>query len=194
MIELILDTSYTGLNIGLVKDNVILEKIEIKAERQQSEITMPTLDELFKKNNLKPLDLSAVIITSGPGSYTGLRIAMTIAKVMGSIAHIPVYTINTLLAYVHPSYKKGLALMDARSKRAYYALIECGEIKEMAVKPIESIESESLVFGDGHLINVKSEPFSLIENILAYRNKWELIGDIDSLSPLYLKENSDYGH
>lgn len=196
MIELILDTSYIGLNIGITKDSILIDKIEIEANRKQSELTMPKLDEIFKKNNIDPQTIKRVIITEGPGSFTGLRIAMTIAKVICSMINCELYTINTLFAYIHPSIKKGFAIMDARSKRAYIAQIE-NEVVTLNPQVIEikdiNIE-EAEFFGDAHLIDKESSQFSIIDNILANKHLWKKVNDVDALVPLYLKDNSDYGN
>lgn len=195
MIQLILDTSYIGLNIGLLKDDVLIEKVEIEANRKQSELTMPYLAKLFKKHSIDPLSIDQVIITEGPGSFTGLRIAMTIGKVIAAMTHCELYTMNTLLAYVHPSIEKGMAIMDARSKRAYIAIIEKGVFTTQPYiqKLNEFASEEILVFGDAHLIHQESQPFSIIDNIVAYKNDWQKVEDIDALAPVYLKENSSYG-
>lgn len=196
MITLLLDTAYLGLNIGIVKDDQLIEKTEIIAQRKQSELTLPMLAELFKKHDLKPLDINQIVITEGPGSFTGLRIAMTIAKVICSMTECQLHTINTLLAYVHPDIDSGLAIMDARSKRAYVAKVEHGQfVENPQTVELEDIHvGNHLVFGDGQLIGVDSTPFSIIENMLAHKQHWQLVNDVDALVPLYLKENQEYGH
>lgn len=196
MITLLMDTAYLGLNLGLVKDNVLIDKLEIVAQRKQSELTLPELDDMFKRNGIKPLDITEVVITEGPGSFTGLRIAMTIAKVICSMTSAKLYTINTLLTYVHPSVEKGLAIMDARSQRAYIALIEngvlIGEAQTVLVSDI--VVTDESVFGDAQLIGQESKPFSVIDNMFAYKESWTFVEDVDALVPLYLKEKQDYGH
>lgn len=196
MIELILDTSYIGLNIGLLVDGQLIEKIEMKAERKQSEITMVVLSDLYNRHQLKPLDTQSILVTEGPGSFTGLRIGMTIAKVMASMLNCKLYTINTLYGYVHPDVKTGLAIMDARSNRAYVATFEKGiNVLEPTVLALEDIVvNQALIFGDAHLINQTAQPFSMIDNLIARRQDWQLVDDVDALAPLYLKEKSDYGH
>lgn len=194
MLELILDTSYRSLNIGILYNSNLIEKVEIEANRRQSEITMSKLNELFVKNEINPLHIKNVIITEGPGSFTGLRIAMTIAKVICSMIDADLYTINTLFSYIHPSINKGLAIMDARSKRAYTMKIQNGMIEEeVKVIELEKIEAQDyLVFGDAHLINAESEQFSIIDNIIANKAHWKKVEDVDSLTPLYLKNEKEY--
>lgn len=196
MIELILDTSHIGLNIGILKHNVLIEKVEIEASRKQSELTMPLLEELFTKNEINPQNIQKVIITEGPGSFTGLRIAMTIAKVLCSMLECDLYTINTLVAYVNPKIEKGLAIMDARGKRAYVAKLEKGKlVGSPTTIPLQEIDIEGYqIFGDAHLLNLSSEGFSIIDNIIDYRDQWKKVDDIDALVPLYLKDNKEYGN
>jgi tRNA threonylcarbamoyladenosine biosynthesis protein TsaB len=73
---------------------------------------------------LKPMDIDQCVITDGPGSYTGVRIAMTVAKVMCAMRSLPLYTLGTLQLYA--GRETCTVLLDARGKRAYAASFENG--------------------------------------------------------------------
>ena len=64
----------------------------LEAFKKQSETIFVELNRLLKETNLDYKDIDRVIITKGPGSYTGIRIAMTIAKVLCSQMHKELYT------------------------------------------------------------------------------------------------------
>lgn len=195
MIRLYLDTSYKHLNIGLQKDGQWLEKISMEAFKKQSEVTMPMIEDLFKRHNIKPRELNEVILTKGPGSYTGIRIAMTIAKVLGAIANVTVYTLDTLRAMSPLSSTPTLSIIDARSQRAYIAMYQDNQI--MIAPQVINIEDikldKGLVVGDGHLIDQESMTIDLLENMKQLENSWEKVEDIHNLVPLYLKDQNSYG-
>ena len=86
------------------------------------------LNRLLKETNLDYKDIDRVIITKGPGSYTGIRIAMTIAKVLCSQMHKELYTISTMQLYAGIE-KQANVILDARSQRAYVAHVEDGQIQ-----------------------------------------------------------------
>ena len=63
---------------------------------QSSSKIMPVLDEGFKKTNLKPNDIDKIFIVNGPGSFTGIRVGLTLAKVMSWALNIPLIPISEL--------------------------------------------------------------------------------------------------
>lgn len=195
MISLCMDTSHKKLVLALIKDGELVSFVEEDCFKKQSEVITQKLDEMLKENNVRPLDINEICVTKGPGSYTGVRIAMTIAKVMGAMASIPVYTLSSL-QLASGGLERCLVLMDARSKRAYYGLVDCGEILEAGVDTLEALKERNwdAVHGasDVSLIGMQEEPVSLAQSFLKLRNHWELVENIHSLAPEYLKSNDEY--
>ena len=95
MKTLALDTSTHLLVIALIDHDKVIAKSVLDIPKRQSELTLPELDRLMVQVGWKPSDLKAVVVTDGPGSYTGLRIAMTIAKVLAVVQTIEMYTVGT---------------------------------------------------------------------------------------------------
>ena len=77
----------------------------------------------LNKVNKKVEDIDSIVITEGPGSYTGVRIAMTIAKVFAATKKIDLYTISTLQLYAG-NLNNTLVLLDARGNRVYSAAFD----------------------------------------------------------------------
>ena len=75
MISLCMDSAYKQLVLGLYKDQELLAGISLEAFKKQSETIFVELNRLLKETNLDYKDIDRVIITKGPGSYTGIRIA-----------------------------------------------------------------------------------------------------------------------
>ena len=195
MIRLCMDTSHKKLVLALIQDDTILSYVEEDCFKKQSEIINQKLDEMLKAHQIKPLNIDEICVTKGPGSYTGVRIAMTIAKVMGAMGNIPVYTLSSL-QLASGGLENTLVLMDARSKRAYYGLVDKGSIVEQGVDLIEVIETKQFTPAhyacDAYLINKEETSISLAESFVKLRNHWELVENIHSLAPEYLKSNDDY--
>ena len=112
MITLCMDTSHTWLVIGLIKDDQVIGKVQEKCWKKQSEELFPRLTALMNDCHLQPEDIDQIVISKGPGSYTGVRIAMTVAKVFCAMADKPIYTVSTLLMYA--GKKNCRVVTDAR--------------------------------------------------------------------------------
>ena len=96
MISLCMDSAYKALVLGLYKDGTLIDGVSIEAFKKQSETIFVELNQLFEKTGLDYKDVDEVIITDGPGSYTGIRIAMTIAKVFCTQMHKTLKCISTM--------------------------------------------------------------------------------------------------
>ena len=98
MITLFIDTSTTTLTVALIKDNKVLEESTVSSS-EHSKHTMPEIEKLFKNNNIEPKSVNKIMVTNGPGSFTGIRIGVTIAKTYAWACNINIVPISTLKAY-----------------------------------------------------------------------------------------------
>lgn len=96
MISLFIDTSTTNSIVALYKGVNALEIIKEENIRDVSSHIMPMIDRLFKNNNLKIKQLNKIFVVNGPGSFTGLRIGVTIAKTLAWSLNIPVVPVSSL--------------------------------------------------------------------------------------------------
>ena len=123
MIALLLDSSNANLSVGLAKDHSIIDFVHYDAWQRQSELMVSEIDNLLKKNGLTRLDIGEVIASKGPGSYTGVRIALTIGKVIACSLDIPLYLVSSLEAMRLPN-GLSVCVSNARSKRSYIAIFD----------------------------------------------------------------------
>ena len=196
MITLGIDTSFHYLTLVLFDEDHVLASIQKEAFKKQSELVLVEIEQLFLSCGLKPNTLEAIVVTDGPGSYTGLRIGLTIAKVLGSLANVKVYTLSSLqvLAGLEEDIH---VLLDARAKRVYYAHYRKGNVNgEERILPIETLSNQirvaDQVIGDGALINRETNYPDYTKHFIQLRDKWMPVKDIDTLIPRYLKANEDY--
>ena len=133
MITLCMDTSHIYLSLALIRDDEIIGQVQEECWKHQSEEIFPKLEEMLSKLSLKSDDINQIVITKGPGSYTGVRIAMTIAKVFCSMTNKPLYTLPTMLLYA--GLDDCRVVLDARGKRIYTCAYKNGK-KELNISLI----------------------------------------------------------
>ncbi|MBR3227851.1 MAG: tRNA (adenosine(37)-N6)-threonylcarbamoyltransferase complex dimerization subunit type 1 TsaB [Erysipelotrichaceae bacterium] len=193
MLTLCIDTAYKYLTVALLKEDGILEAISFECFKRQSEEVFVALNELFKKAGVKKSDIDSVCISSGPGSYTGVRIAMTIAKVLCQIRKIELYRISTLCLYAG-NRENTMVVMDARAKRAYVGIYDRGRcIMSDRAMELDRIKPEDCeVVLDGELVGRDNVIPDIPACFLATRDIWEKVEEINYLAPEYLKESDAY--
>ena len=125
---LALDTATTDLVTGIV-DTDTGESIDrvISGTRAHNEQLIPTIEELLADASLTYADLSAIVVGTGPGPFTGLRVGMATASALGVALPLPVHGVCTLDAIAHGRTGEWLVAIDARRKEVYWATYVDGE-------------------------------------------------------------------
>lgn len=95
---LAIDTATASMTTALVRGGELLGETVSKAERNHSIYLVPTIQKLLESVGVQPGDLSAIAVGCGPGSYTGVRIGVTMAKTFAWTRGIPVISVSTLEA------------------------------------------------------------------------------------------------
>lgn len=192
MITICMDTSHTWLVIGLIKDDQVIGKVQEKCWKKQSEELFPRLTALMNDCHLQPEDIDQIVISKGPGSYTGVRIAMTVAKVFCAMADKPIYTVSTLLLYA--GKKNCRVVTDARGKRVYTCLFFDGKaLEEERAVEIENLEiGDFNIVGDGALVGRQDEWPDIVDNFLELKDEWEKHDNVHLVVPEYLKSSASY--
>lgn len=197
MISLCMDSAYKQLVLGLYKDKELLVGISLEAFKKQSETIFVELNRLLKETNLDYKDIDRVIITKGPGSYTGIRIAMTIAKVLCSQMHKELYTISTMQLYAGIE-KQANVILDARSQRAYVAHVEDGQIQgNIQILTLDEVKefietNPGILLGDADLMGQDVQKVDFLKNFIELEPYYEKVENIHALVPDYLKESDSY--
>ena len=119
------DTSSKALSLAILEDKQVLAETIINIKKNHSITLMPAIDFLMSSLDLTPKDLDRIVVAEGPGSYTGLRIAVATAKTLAHTLNIELVGMSSLLALV-PRQQEGLLvpLMDARRNNVYAGFYE----------------------------------------------------------------------
>lgn len=94
---LAIDTSNRPLSVAVMDDSHLLAQTTLTTHRKHAEFLMPVIEDLVKKSDLNPEDLQRVVVACGPGSYTGIRMAVTAAKTIAQTLGIELVMVSSLL-------------------------------------------------------------------------------------------------
>jgi len=100
------DTSTAAFSAALVKDGSRIDSVVNFAERNHSVRILSEIRDLLSRNGLKGEDLDAIAVGQGPGSYTGVRIAVTAAKSLAWAWNKPLIGVSTLEALALGAWRK----------------------------------------------------------------------------------------
>lgn len=126
-----IETSTVFSSVALHQDGVLLA-IDINTQPQSAASQLAVMIQgLFKQTQIQPKELHAIVVTSGPGSYTGLRIGVATAKGLCYALNIPLIAINSLELMCHQvieeksdiNYECLCPMLDARRMEVYCLLM-----------------------------------------------------------------------
>ncbi|MCF7919695.1 MAG: tRNA (adenosine(37)-N6)-threonylcarbamoyltransferase complex dimerization subunit type 1 TsaB [Candidatus Cloacimonetes bacterium] len=155
---LAIETSSTWGSVAVSRDSQIVYNSYLDIKITHSERLLPQIDEAFKQTGMLLKNLDLITISNGPGSFTGIRIGLAVAKGLCLGAEKPLYPVNTLRLLAYNLYGSRLPVvpfMDARMGEIYAAMYS-GEIAELIApcnaRPaefLEQIDREVILTGSG---------------------------------------------
>lgn len=218
MTILLLETATNVCSVVLQRDGKIVAQRRNTEPMAHSTRLAVYIQEVMEEAGIAMTELSAVCVSSGPGSYTGLRIGVSAAKGLCYALEIPLLSVPTLLSMAaqyyqqHPDYK-GLVcpMIDARRMECYTAIVnpQLEIVKETSADIIEEhiydswLATQEMVFiGDGA---AKTQPILGIHPNAKYDDQFEFsaegmvrlsqqqlqagrVEDVAYFEPFYLKD------
>ncbi|WP_297597003.1 tRNA (adenosine(37)-N6)-threonylcarbamoyltransferase complex dimerization subunit type 1 TsaB [uncultured Cetobacterium sp.] len=164
MLILAIDTSTSIGTLALYDSkNGVVGEITLNVKQNHSAITMTTLDTLLNLTGTEKKEIDKVAVSTGPGSFTGIRIGVGLAKGLAYALKKPIAGINELdlLAHMYTGDKKVVAMLDARKERVFCGvyrrenetfILEGEYMAEELEKILENIVEETVFVGDGAFI------------------------------------------
>ena len=196
MISLFLNTASNFLNVVLYKNEEVMDELYLELNRDLSKETLFNIKEVLNRNNLSPEDVDQIICARGPGSFTGLRIGVTISKIFAYFLNVKLCSVSTLdVMAISTKGEIIVPLIEARRGFVYGAIydnnynilldesyIKKEDLVEKALsygKPVVYLSND--VFEDLQVEKYKPDSSNLIKNV---KLKEE---DPMTFAPTYLK-------
>lgn len=86
-IVLFIDTASSELKVSLIVNS---KQYKLKKKHEKAQVLLPLIDEILEKHNLSVRDIDEIMVNTGPGSFTGLRVGISIANTLGRFLKIPI--------------------------------------------------------------------------------------------------------
>ncbi len=198
MVTLAINTASRTTQIALLQDDKILKEKEWISENNESEKLMPEIDDLLKNKKIKYDDLERIIVVKGPGSFTGLRVGVSVANAIAYVQKIPVYGIDSFkflrakneddeidVIVLFAGRSEVYVQLTAKSEPVIYKVEEAVDVlKEKGIKKVsgELLPDQKKLFKGIKLIESKK---TFGESILSIHEK-DLKKE-EVIEPLYIK-------
>lgn len=187
--RLVIDTATKYLYISLLEGDTVIESYYQAGQNDHSVKLMSEIESMFERQGWTVEDLNHIIVGIGPGSYTGLRIGVVVAKMLGWNHDIPVSTVSSLalIASSSETDKWILAEMDARRGNSFLG------VYQNVGKGLQLVHKEELTNLERYKQSLQEE-YEVVSfgepNIAKILKSNLLIGvdDIHSLNPNYLRK------
>ena len=194
MITLLFDSSDNRLSVGIADDTKLIESTTYECWQTQSEEMIPEIKKLMDKYGYTRKDIKDVVVGIGPGSYTGIRISITIAKTIGLALSCPVYPISSL-QILKDFDKPSICILNARSKRSYVGVYQNEKclFKDQILTNEELLDYIKLhndysLCGDLKYLNLEGVVTNPIEQMFSVKKYLVKAEDNLTIKPVYLKE------
>jgi tRNA threonylcarbamoyladenosine biosynthesis protein TsaB len=185
MRTLFFDVSTNVMFVGLAKDDILIDSSIRFASRDHAKYLVDRIQQVLKRNRLKLEQIDEMIIGYGPGSYTGIRIAVVVGKMLAHQKNLKLKVISSLL-FMTSGYEKDVcALIDARRGYVFSMIHQKGDVllsegyrklSDLQELPLY-LKSQTVFIDDrSYLVNPK-----------ILREKGIPVQDIHNLVPNYLR-------
>ena len=195
---LYIDTSSSFLYSALIENNRIISEVKEEYGQSLSEVALPKIAEMFNNNDLSPKAVDKIIVVNGPGSFTGIRIGVTIAKVFAWTLKIPITTILSLEAMTISSETNNYHVPIINARRGFVFAAIYDENQNNILKPqhikITELKKELDKIVDYEIIsndefdefdNIKKYNPNILKIVEHFKNKKEI--SPHAVNPEYLK-------
>lgn len=191
MKTLFIDTSYKFIHVYILNEyNVVCERA-LSVEKDMSNKILPLIRSCFDDLQFSIKDINNLFVTIGPGSFTGLRVGLTFAKIVAYSLNIKLYPVSTLeyLASISKKERKIISIIDARRGNVYAGYYD-NELNLLHKEELISYENINNI--NSFIVSFDGIYNSNISNIDVVKLIKKHINDVPSdpklLVPNYLKK------
>ncbi|MCR4691152.1 MAG: tRNA (adenosine(37)-N6)-threonylcarbamoyltransferase complex dimerization subunit type 1 TsaB [Lachnospiraceae bacterium] len=144
-----IESSGQVASVAILRDETLVAEYSIDYKKTHSTTLLPMLEEIVERTEIQLSDLDAIAVSSGPGSFTGLRIGSATAKGLGLALDIPLVEVPTLEALAYQFFGSPqliCPMMDARRGQVYTGLYRFSEKGELTtIFPQAAIQAEQII-------------------------------------------------
>ncbi len=183
MTHLLIDTSSDTMVLLLQRNEVTIDSIFREGKSDHQAFIVPLIEDLLKRNKLDVKSLDGIVIGIGPGSYTGLRIGVMTAKMIGYATKINVYQVSSLLFLSSGYTEEYMVWHDARNNQGFSGGYIHGVItKEEMVRDYDSLSD----YEKSRVLVIKKDTIKVDGNVIM--NYAVKVDNVYALVPNYLRK------
>lgn len=184
---LYIDTSSSYLYAGIVSDDKLLCEVKKEFGHSLSEEALPNIAKLFAEKKLAAKDIDKILVVNGPGSFTGIRIGITIAKVYAWSLNIPIATLSALevMALSSSSEMVHVPIINARRGYVFVAIYDQANKEMLSPRHIKLEELLQELQKQKDYTFITNDEFEEIENIEKYNPDIEkVVNHFKNIEPI----------
>lgn len=184
---LFIDSTNNFCYLAIYDNKKILLDYSIHVNKNVTDIIVEQIDNLLKKMQMSFAMLDAIYLDIGPGSFTGVKVGVIIAKTIKLIyPKINIKIISSLLLQT-PNNKPYISIIDAKSNKSYIAVYD--KSKPLLKPTILNNENLTIFYKKYEKFEIiQDEVNYMYKNFVTHFNHFQKITNIDELEPLYLKQ------
>lgn len=184
---LYIDTSSSYLYAGIVSDDKLLCEVKKEFGHSLSEEALPNIAKLFAEKKLAAKDIDKILVVNGPGSFTGIRIGITIAKVYAWSLNIPIATLSALevMTLSSSSEMVHVPIINARRGYVFVAIYDQANKEMLSPRHIKLEELLQELQKQKDYTFITNDEFEEIENIEKYNPDIEkVVNHFKNIEPI----------
>lgn len=181
LISLWIDSATPTLWLALMRSDEVIASHQQQGDNDHSKTLMPSVERLLQEASLTVKDLHEIVVGVGPGSYTGTRIGVVVAKTLAYALKIPLYKISSLALLASSQEGRVMAAVDARRGYVFAGLYEVKDTVVCLEKDAYTT-LEAMPQGRGVPVVMQGAP-----NVLKVKALKERVLDLEALTPTYLR-------
>ena len=206
---LAIDSSTSNLRVGLSNTSGQIFAAENSDKYRHAEFIFRLITDVIGKAEIKKTDIDAIVISTGPGSFTGLRVGMATAKALAVSLQIPIAGVSLFAAIAERLYGelgKAAVLVPSRRNEYYLGIIDSPRFDDDSISvikadklrsisdlpPLVGIECDlsGLMIPNARVITERDFRVSISDFIASGAVRLDSVGgdDISRLEPLYVQE------
>jgi tRNA threonylcarbamoyladenosine biosynthesis protein TsaB len=202
---LAIDSSTSVLKVGLSLDNGAVKSLSSSDRYRHAEFIFKLIEQLLNDNKVAKSQLTSIVVSTGPGSFTGLRVGLASAKGIASSLKLPITGISNYSACagsIYKSFGKSIVLIPSRRNEFYCATIDSEQFNDNKITVVKTEEIKALS-GDQSVIGIDFDRINFDQSQFPSFHRYEPkiddfinsgieslnsgVDNIKTLEPLYIQ-------